>query len=76
MLYEKLYEERKTRIKEYEKVANRTINWFIVSMIATVWCYFFRTKIAEFLVIAFFVIFIGCYGKLEILYYSIFKKKR
>ncbi len=68
-----LYEERKARIKEYKKVANRTINWFIVSMIATVWCYFFRTKIAEFLVIAFFI---GCYGKLEILYYSIFKKKR
>lgn len=71
-----LYEERKARIKEYEKVANRTINWFILTMIALAWCYFFRTKIAEFLVIALFSIFAGCYRKLGILYYSIFKKKR
>lgn len=71
-----LYEERKARIKEYEKVANRTINWFIIFLIATVWCYFFRSKIAEFLAISFFIIFSECYGKLVILYYSIFKKKR
>lgn len=71
-----LYEERKSIIQEYEKVANRTINWFILTMIALAWCYFFRTKIAEFLVIALFIIFAGCYGKLGILYYSILKKKR
>lgn len=58
-----LYEERKARIQEYEKVAKRTINWLIVTMIALAWFYFFRTKIAEFLVIAFFIIFVGTYAK-------------
>lgn len=74
-----LYEERKARLKEYEKVAKRTINWLIVTMIAIAWCYFFRTKISEFLVIAFFIVFVGCFAKLFFLHYSIFKidkKKR
>lgn len=71
-----LYEERKARIQEYEKVAKRTINWLIVTMIALAWFYFFRTKIAEFLVIAFFIIFVGTYAKMFFLHYSILKKDK
>lgn len=43
-----LYEERKDRIKKYKKVANRTINWFIVSMIAILWCYFLEPRLPNF----------------------------
>lgn len=67
--------EKMARIQQYKKVANRTINWFIVAMIATAGRYYFKNTIAEFLAVASFIALTGCFAKMFFLHYLIFKKR-